>query len=67
MNQREAMRRICHGAAELLDNGSANLWLSEGLSDADAKRMQDAFAVLCAELWRRGGVTKAVPNPRGTP
>lgn len=62
MNKREAMRRVCHGAAVLLDNGSENLWLTreEGGSDAqlsaaDRRRMQEAFDALCMELRKRGG------------
>lgn len=54
MNKREAKALVCRGAAELLDNGSENAWLSEGFSDEDAERVAEAFAELVAELRRRG-------------
>jgi len=59
VNAREAKRRVCHGAAVILDNGGANLWLEKDehgapLSEADAARMREAFEVLVAELALRG-------------
>ncbi len=63
MNKQEAMRRVCHGAAKLLDNGSANEWLGQEdgelgggapLSEADEARMRKAFDKLIEELARRG-------------
>lgn len=60
MTKAEAKRRVCDGAAKLLDSGHDNPWLyTDGngnpLSDADAVRMAEAFEELCAELRRRGG------------
>ena len=59
MTRAEAMRRVCAGAAPLLDNSSENRWLQQDpaggeLSAADQKRMFQAFEKLVASLRRRG-------------
>lgn len=59
MTKQEAKRRICAGAAMILDNGGSNDWLSGDYGDVefsepDQRRMQEAFEELCAELRRRG-------------
>jgi hypothetical protein len=55
----EARRRICAGAAVLLDNGSRNAWLYEGdggaLCESDQRLMRDAFDELVSELQKRAG------------
>lgn len=54
MNMAEAKRRVCSGAAAILDNDSENAWLSDDLSESDQRRMKLAFDELVAELRRRG-------------
>lgn len=59
MTKAEARRRVAHGAAMLLDNGSENVWLSQGDGDdalppEDAAVMEEAFDELVSELLRRG-------------
>jgi hypothetical protein len=55
VTRREAKRRVCRGAARILESGSDEMWLWEGFSVADAGRMQTAFEELLNELWRRAG------------
>lgn len=63
MTKQEAKREVCTAFAIHMDNGSTNEWLyydkqGNPLSDADTKRLVDAFNDLVAELWRRGGNTE---------
>jgi hypothetical protein len=60
MTKTEAKRRVCAGAAAILDNDSENVWLERDLDgselgEADRIRMLEAFEELCAELRRRSG------------
>lgn len=55
MTRAEAKRQVCEGAATILDNATENSWLWEGLSESDARRMQEAFDELVTELRRRAG------------
>lgn len=60
MTRAEAKRRVCAAFATHMDNDGENAWLTEArdggeLSDADQRRMKDAFDDLVAELRRRGG------------
>lgn len=66
MTKAEAKRYVCDGAWKILDNDSDNEWLSEGLSEADAHRMREAFDELCAELRRRGSTPSRAPSYRGS-
>lgn len=63
MTKREAKRRVCDGTVKILTNGSENAWLREGLSERDARRMQEAFDELCDELLRRGREREEVGVP----
>ncbi len=54
MTKRDAKRRVCAGAAKLLDNGGENEWLTADLTPEDAYMMRYALLELIDELRLRG-------------
>mgnify|MGYP006971763100 CR=1 FL=1 len=57
MDRRHAKRFACVNAATILEHSAEGfgLWVSDGLSDKDSKRVEEAIIELVEELRRRGG------------
>lgn len=58
MTKREAKRRVARGAMYILESASEQLWLEDDYSEADEKRMKDAFEELLDRLAREAGMER---------